>query len=88
LLALFAAGAAAQVFGPMLTQGGTLDAAAAEQLETSFQSNPRDVYARARLLGFYSAHAAQDHAHAGSTPPPDRMASFGTNPIPYCCATG
>jgi TonB family protein len=66
LLALFAAGAAAQVFGPTVTQGGTLDDAAAEQLETSLQSNPRDVYARARLLGFYSAHAAQDQAMRGA----------------------
>lgn len=38
LLALFAASAPAQVFGPMVTQGGTLDDAAAEQLETSLLS--------------------------------------------------
>jgi hypothetical protein len=60
ILLLAAAGVAAETYGYVLSQGIQLTADAAQQLEASLRTNPGDLFARARLLGYYSAHAARD----------------------------
>jgi TonB family protein len=60
ILLLAAAGAAAETYGYALSQGIQLTADAAQQLEGSLHTNPGDLFARARLVGYYSAHAAHD----------------------------
>jgi len=63
VLVLFAAvRASAQTYGYTLIQGMKLTAEAAEQLEATLRTNRGDLAARARLLGYYSAHAASDSA--------------------------
>ena len=59
---LFASLLAAQNYGPIISSGGALTAAAAEQLESSLRATPGDLNTRARLLGYYAAHAVQDPA--------------------------
>ncbi len=66
LAVLTALGAAAQIYGPAVMQGSELSASAAEHLESSLQKNPHDLNARAHLVGYYSAHAAQDPAMRGA----------------------
>jgi TonB family protein len=62
ILLLAAASAAAETYGYALTQGIHLTTDAAQQIEASLHTNPGDLFARTRLLGYYSAHAAQDSA--------------------------
>lgn len=63
LVAMLAASlVAAQSYGPAVGQGSALTPAAAQQIETSLIANPHDLYARARLLGYYSSRAGQDPA--------------------------
>lgn len=52
----------AQNYGTAINSGRTMTQAAAEQFETSLSATPGDLNARARLLGYYAAHAAQDSA--------------------------
>jgi len=59
LALMTAACAAAETYGYALNDGARLTADAAQQLEVSLKTNPDDLIARTRLLGYYSAHAAQ-----------------------------
>ena len=53
---------AQQGYGPEIYVGRLMNPAAAQQIETSLVTNPHDLNARARLLGYYSLRAGQDPA--------------------------
>ena len=60
LAILSVSGAAGQNYNASLVQGHALSPPAVEQAEAAIKANPYDLDARARLLGYYSAKAAQD----------------------------
>lgn len=53
---------AAQIYGPLLAQGSAFTDAMSQEAEASLKINPRNLAARTHLIGYYSAHAAQDPA--------------------------
>lgn len=54
----FAGGA--ETYGNALNAGANITAGAAAQLESSVAAHPNDLFARASLLGYYTAKSAQD----------------------------
>jgi TonB family protein len=62
LALLTVAAAPGQSYRTALLEGRTLTPEAVPQLESVLKANPQDSNARARLLGYYSARAAQDPA--------------------------
>jgi TonB family protein len=54
--------ALAQSYRTVLLEGRTLTPEAVRQFETALKTNPQDLNARTRLLGYYSARAGQDPA--------------------------
>lgn len=65
LAILVASPTIAQDYRQAVKQGLTLTPAGAEKIETSLIADPHDLYARAQLLGYYSARAGQDQAARG-----------------------
>jgi TonB family protein len=55
----------APIYGPAVAQGAGFSASATQQAEAALKTNPSDLTTRARLIGYYSAHAAQDPAARG-----------------------